>query len=531
MMQARQFSRLLSLAMAAALGSTALTAVSPALAADAATLVVDTAFQLKTADPAREFEPTANLVLHPVYETLVTFAGSDLTKVVPSLASLPAIAPDAKTFTFTLNPAAKFSDGSPVTADDVIFSFNRVKNVKGSPAFLLDGVTIAKGASEGEIVLKTEQPDPGLPFKLANPAVGIVNAKLVKANQGSSDEGADKTDRADTYLASTSAGSGPYVLEKFDMAAEVVLKKNDAYWGAKPKYDQIVVRNVDTSAQQMNVMRGDSQIALDLRPDQLDAIKDTAYTLSVAGADVVFMFTNSNPKISPVAANPDFQQAVRLAIDYDGLLEIAGQGAARPGSIIPTMFAGALPASDGPKRDVEAAKAALAKSGIKDPVIELTYVSDITKNGISFADVAAKMQADLKDVGITANLKPSPVSTFLDDYRAGTLPMTIVWWGPDFPDPSDYLLFGPGEKVGLRAGWQAGAAPEVTEIAKKAAVEIDQAARTKLYDEWQKKLNAQGPFTSLFQPAFSMASSKTLEPVEYNAMWTIDLTAITPAKQ
>ncbi len=50
----------------------------------------------------------------------------------------------------------------------------------------------------------------------------------------------------------------------------------------------------------------------------------------------------------------------------------------------------------------------------------LTYVSDITKNGISFADVAAKLQADLKEVGIGTELKPSPVSTFLDDYRAGT---------------------------------------------------------------------------------------------------------------
>lgn len=525
MMTTRRMLRALPLALAAAMAS------AGALAQDAATLVVDTAFQLKTADPAREFEPTANLVLHPVYETLITFKGSDLTRLEPSLASVPVVSPDAKTFTFTLNPAARFSDGSPVTVDDVIFSFNRVKNVKGSPSFLLDGVTVAKGAGEGEIVLTTAQPDPGLPFKLANPAVGIVNSKLVKANQGSAEEGADKTDRADAFLATTSAGSGPYVLDKFDMAAEVVLRKNDAYWGEAPKYDQIVVRNVDTSAQQMNVMRGDSQIALDLRPDQLDAIRDGAYTLSVPGADVVFLFTNANPDISPIAANPDFQQAVRLAVDYDGLLEIAGEGAARPGSIIPTMFAGALPTADGPKRDVEAARAALARSGITDPVIELTYVSDITKNGISFADVAAKLQADLKEVGIAAELKPSPVSTFLDDYRAGTLPMTIAWWGPDFPDPSDYLLFGPGEKVGLRAGWKEGAAPEVAAIAAKAAVEIDQATRTRLYDDWQKKLNAQGPFTSLFQPAFSMASSKTLEPVAYNAMWTIDLQAVTPAGQ
>ncbi|MBZ9938855.1 ABC transporter substrate-binding protein [Mesorhizobium sp. BR1-1-16] len=531
MMDARRVSRLLSVGMAAALASSALMPIAQAMAQDAGTLVVDTAFQLKTADPAREFEPTANLILHPVYETLVTFKGSDLTKVEPSLSEAPVVSADAKTFTFQLNPAAKFSDGSPVTVDDVIFSLNRVKNVKGSPSFLLDGVTVSKGSKEGEVVLTTEQPDPGLPYKLANPAVGIVNAKVVTANQGSAAADADKTDRADAFFATTSVGSGPYVLEKFDMAAEVVLKRNDAYWGEKPKYEQIVIRNVETSAQQMNVMRDDSQIALDLRPDQLDAIKDAAYTISVPSADVVFMFTNSNADISPVAANSDFQTAVRLAIDYDGIVNIAGEGAVRPGSIIPTMFAGSLPTSEGPTRDVEAAKAALAKSGIKDPTIELTYVSDITKNGVSFADVAAKMQSDLKDVGITATLKPSPVSTFLDDYRAGTLPFTIVWWGPDFPDPSDYLLFGPGEKVGLRAGWKAGSSPAITEIAKKAAVEIDQTTRTKLYDEWQKKLNAEGPFTGLFQPAFSMASSKTLEPVEYNAMWTIDLTAISPAKQ
>ena len=278
MIVARHVSGVLALTMAAAMAST-----SGVWAQDAGTLVVDTAFQLKTADPAREFEPTANLVLHPVYETLVTFTGSDLTKVVPSLASLPVIAPDAKTFTFTLNPAAKFSDGSPVTVDDVIFSFNRVKNVKGSPSFLLDGVTVAKGAKDGEIVLTTEQPDPGLPFKLANPAVGIVNAKVVsRLNQGSADEGADKTDRADSFLATTSAGSGPYVLDKFDMAAEVVLKRNDAYWG-----DQAAIRpdrraQCRHRAQQMNVMRGDSQIALDLRPDQLDA--DQGHRLHALGS-------------------------------------------------------------------------------------------------------------------------------------------------------------------------------------------------------------------------------------------------------
>lgn len=525
MMIARRVSGVLALTMAAAMASAA-----GAWAQDAGTLVVDTTFQLKTADPAREFEPTANLVLHPVYETLVTFTGSDLTTLVPSLSAVPVVSPDAKTFTFALTPGAKFSDGSPVTVDDVIFTLNRVKNVKGSPSFLMDGITVSKGATDGEVVMTTEQPDPGLPYKLANPALGIVNSKLVMANKGSADAGADTADTADTFLATTSAGSGPYTLTKFDMASEVVLTRNDAYWGPKPQYDQIVVRNVDSSAQQMNVARGASQIALDLRPDQLDSIKDTANTLSVAGADVAFLFNNSNPAISKTSSNPDFQEAVRLGIDYDGILDIVGEGAARPGSVIPTMFAGSLPTSDAPTRDVEGAKKALAKSGIASPKVELTYASDLTKNGVSFSDIAAKIQADLKEIGIEVELKPGPISTVLDSYRAGTLEMSVQWWGPDFPDPSDYLLFGPGDKVGLRAGWLEGAAPEVKAIGDKAAVEIDQAARTKLYVDWQKAVNAQGPFISLFQPASAMASSKALEPLAYNAMWTIDLGAVKPAQ-
>lgn len=501
-----------------------------ARAQDAGTLVVDTTFQLKTADPAREFEPTANLVLHPVYENLVTFAGGDLTKLVPSLSSVPVISADAKTFTFALNPAAKFSDGSPVTADDVIFSLNRVKNVKGSPSFLMDGVTVSKGAKDTDIVLKTDQSDPGLPFKLANPALGIVNSKLLMANKGSADAGADKTDMADTFLATTSAGSGPYKLTKFDMASEVVLTRNDAYWGPKPQYEQIVVRNVESSAQQMNVARGASGLALDLRPDQTSSIKDAANTVSVAGADVAFLFNNSSPAISKVSSNRDFQEAVRLGIDYDGLLNIIGEGAVRPGSVIPTMFAGSLPTADAPKRDVEGAKKALAKSGLTSPKVALTYASDLTKDGVSFADVAAKIQADLKEIGIEVDLKPAPIATVLDSYRAGTLEMSVQWWGPDFPDPSNYLLFGPGEKVGLRAGWKDGTAPEVKAIAAKAAVEIDQTTRTKLYVDWQKAVNAQGPFISLFQPAAAMASAKGLEPLAYNAMWTVDLGMIKPAK-
>lgn len=499
------------------------------VAAHAETLVVDTAFQLKTADPAREFEPTANLFMHAAYQNLVTFEGGDLTKLAPSLASVPVVSADSKTFTFTLNPDAKFSDGSPVTVDDVIFSLNRVAQVKGSPSFLMAGVSVAAGANPGEVVLTTESPDPGLPFKLTNPALAVLNSKVMAANGGVADDTASTADKADAYLATASTGSGPYVLEKFDMASEVVLKRNDAYWGTPAAYDEIVIRNVDSSTQMMNVMRGASQIALDVPPDQVASLGDSVSVEQTAGSDVAFLFTNSNPAVSETTANKDFKEAVRYAIDYDGLLSLVGGGATRPGSIVPSMFGGALTTADGPAQDVAKAKEALARSGLANPTVDFAYASDLTKNGVSFADVAAKLQQDLQAVGITANLKPEPVSANLDNYRAGTLQLSVQWWGPDFPDPSNYLLFNPGNTVGLRAGWAAGAAPDVTDLGTKAAAAIEESERAPLYGEWQKALNAEGPFISLFQPAVTVVTSKALDALPYNAMWTVDLGAAKPA--
>ena len=502
----------------------ALSAPCAAMAQDADTLVVDNNFQLRTADPARQFEPTASLVLHPIYETLVTFEGSDLTEVVPSLAGLPDISDDAKTFTFKLADGATFSDGSPVEVKDVVWSLNRVRDLKGSPSFLMNGVTVEVGDNPGEVVMTTEQPDPGLPYKLTNPSLGILNSDVLMENGGT----ADATDGAEGFLAETSVGSGPYVLEKFDIASEVIISRRDDYWGdAQPTFDRIVIRNAESSAQQMNVARGASNIALDLRPDQIASVADRVDAVTAAGADVSFLFVNANPDVTEVGANPDFREAVRYGIDYDGILNLVGEGATRPGSVIPSMFGGALDASRAPSRDLERAKAALERSGIEDPTIHIGYASDLAKHGIAFADVAAKVQADLKEVGIDVVLEPAPVQTNSELYRSGALEMGIAWWGPDFPDPSNYLLFEPGKLVGLRAGWPDGAAPEVTEIGAKAATTTDQDERADLYQEWQMKMNEVSPFIGLFQPATSLVSTKELAPLAYNPMWTVDLSNVT----
>ena len=99
----------------------------------------------------------------------------------------------------------------------------------------------------------------------------------------------------------------------------------------------------------------------------------------------------------------------------------------------------------------------MSASGVGDQKVTLIYPSDLTINGVPFTSMAQKIQASLKEVGINVELSGSPTSNFLDDYRSGKAAFGLSLWGPDYPDPADYLVFTPGQLVGLRAGWPKGA--------------------------------------------------------------------------
>lgn len=215
------------------------------------TLVIDSSFDLKTVDPGREYELTGQMLTKGMYETLLTFANNDLTKPVGDLASSYTLSPDAKTLTLTLAQGRVFSDGTPISADDVVFSLQRLIGMKGNPSFLLDGVTVAK-KDDSTVVLTSATPNAALPFILPNPALSVVNSKVVTANGGTTDE----KDAAEKYLNGASAGSGPYVLKSLDVASQAVLAKNPKYNGPdKPAYDTVVIRNVKAATQVLNVQK------------------------------------------------------------------------------------------------------------------------------------------------------------------------------------------------------------------------------------------------------------------------------------
>jgi peptide/nickel transport system substrate-binding protein len=509
--------------LAACGGSSSSSGASPS-SSSSPSLVVETAFVLKTLDPARMFEPTGLMIDHTLYDTLLTYKGSDVTTPVPDLATSYTASADAKTFTFTLRQGVKFANGDPVTAADVVFSLMRTKNINGNPSFLMAGITAA-APSPGTVVLTSATPNTAIPAILTNPALGIVDEKKVTAAGGSDAANAATADKAETALNTTSEGSGPYTLTSYSTTTQVVLTANPRYWGPKPKYSKIVIRNVEANVQKLDVLKDESQIAVDLSPAQAQGMTGVQI-VNGASPNLFFLLTNDNSKISKITSNPKFQQAVRDGIDYASLVQLAGKGAVQAAGIIPTMFLGSLPAGSGAAYNLSQAKAALAASGTGHPTLKLVYPSDIQVNGISFGDLAARVQQDLQQVGITVQLQGQSIQVALNSYRGGQEELGLWYWGPDFPDPSDYLNFLPGALVGLRAGWAKGADPSLEAMGTTAASTTAKATRETLYQQIQRSMNTSSPFVPLIQPAQILVGAQSVKNLQSNALWLVDLSEL-----
>jgi peptide/nickel transport system substrate-binding protein len=513
----------------AALGVFATVAIATAarsgLAAPSATLVIDRSFEIKTSDPQRAFEPTAQIVDRGVYDTFFTYKGDDLAHPRPLLVQSWTASKDAKTFVFNLRRNVHFADGTPLTAADAVFSFNRLINLKGNPSFLLDGVTVSKRGTY-TVVLKSKAPNAALPSILTNTSLGVVNSKLVRKHGGTSGPGADKNDKAENWLnsaASRGAGSGPYLLQRYSTTSQITLVPNPKYWGPyKAKFKTVVVRNMIAPTQLINIQRGKHEVAIDLSSDQAQTIKGNK-RLNVSTRPstwVFFILMNNDSSVSSITSNRQFQTAVRYALNYPSVVSVAGPGAIQAAGIIPSMFLGSLPRKDAIKQNLTRARAALQASGAGGKSITLEFPSDLTINGVPFASLAQRVQSNLQSAGFHVDLAGSPVGTWLQKYRDGKMAFGLSLWGPDYPDPLDYLAFMPGELVGTRAGWPAGS--DATIVTTKAK------ARQTVYRQIQRRLNAVGPFVPLLQPVQVFVSTKDLRGAVFNAQYQVDVTQVAP---
>jgi peptide/nickel transport system substrate-binding protein len=192
------------------------------------------------------------------------------------------------------------------------------------------------------------------------------------------------------------------------------------------------------------------------------------------------------------------------------------------------MFLGSLPRKEAMTRNLARARSELAASGVGNRSVTLEFPSDLTINGVPFASLAQRVQANLQAAGFNVQLSGAPVGTWLQKYRDGKMAFGLSLWGPDYPDPLDYLAFMPGELVGTRAGWPAGSDATIERMAARARVTTKPAARQAIYRQIQRRLNSVGPFVPLLQPTQVFVSTKDLKGAVFNAQYQVDVTHVSP---
>jgi peptide/nickel transport system substrate-binding protein len=499
-------------------------------AQDERVLVIGHTEQTDFYDPANGFTGTTSMVRRATYDTLVTFPDEDASEILPSLASSWSVSDDGLTYTFSLDEAPRFNNGDSVTADDVAFSLQRLKYVRGHPSFLADGIESAVANEDGTVTVTLLDVRPTFVTELANTAFSITNADVVRANGGTDGMDAAETDAAAEYLNQNSAGTGPYQLESWAPQDETVLVRNPHFVGEAPYFDRILIVNISEAATQKAALEsGQIDIATDLNPDQIAELHDNpdVNVWSGPGQWNHFLIMNADPEIGGPVSDPKVWLAVRLALDYDGYREL-WPGSSTPGTVMNIFLAGAFQQDRALSRDLERSKALLAEAGYPDGFdIDLKY-PDWNAFGIDMNINAQKAQADLAEVGINVNLAPGEFGAALEEYRLGNAGFGYWLWGPDINDPVDVLAFVPGGKVATeRLRFTEERAPaEILELRDAVKRESDAVRRAELFEQIQLWLQESGNFAPFLYPATQTALRNGIVGYNWHPQWVMDVALI-----
>jgi peptide/nickel transport system substrate-binding protein len=489
-------------------------------------LVIGHAESTDSLDPARAFTQTSGIVHKATYDTLVTFPNDSAAKILPSLATSWDISSDGLTYTFTLRDGVKFSNGDPLMADDVAFSITRMINVKSNPSANAGTIASVKADGANKVVLTLNASDPAILSKLVGPGFQIVDSKVVKANGGTDAADADKSDQGEAWLNAHSAGTGPYMLDSWDKQVKTVLVRNPNYWGTAPYFDRIIIQNMPEAASQKTALEaGDVDLALDLTADQVSQMESNKDLTIYKGAGniVHFLLMNQDPNIGGPMANPKVEEAVRLALDYEGYVKLFG--GVTPPSVIPVGFLGAYGSDKALKRDLDKAKSLLKDAGYADGFQVTLDYPDFTFQGVNMDTNAQKVASDLAEVGIKVKLNKQELQVSLDNYRQGKQGFGYWFWGPDYMDPEDYILFMPDLLVGKRANWtEAGGADKTAlDIRDRASKETDPDKRNAVFGEMQDYLQQNGPWAPFLQPGVQTAFRANIQGYVWHPQWLLDV--------
>ncbi|MUT64326.1 peptide-binding protein [Paenibacillus sp. NEAU-GSW1] len=477
------------------------------------TLTVSTFSDIVTVNPLYVQDTASGDIGYLLYSSLYNLdrSGNIVAEPWSLAAELPQISEDGKTYTIKLKNTAKWSDGQPVTADDVVYTINTSINpAAGSPAIAtLDKIDKVEKVDDYTLKITLKQVYAPFQYSLMLSPVPAHILKDVKVEELQAHPYGK--DPAQTVT------NGPWKWSEWKTAQYVSVEADPNYWGeVKPNIQKIVYKiYADQNTEVQALIKGEVDTTLAIPIPQIDAVKSNDKIKLVTGRSssyeyISFNFDpNNHPGKFVPFASQKARQAIAHALNRQGMVDnvLKGTGALMNSPFMPGSWADS-PNAVNYSYDAEQAKKLLAEDGWvagKDGILEkdgkrFSFELQYNSGNSRREQVSTIIQQNLKDVGIEVVPKAMDFATWIDqNITPGKYPAILLGWSLSNPDPDAESIFSSKyfPPTGQNVGWYKN--EKLDKLWVDGYSVVDQAARKTIYDEIAKEISADLPYIFLYQ--------------------------------
>ncbi|HKQ94791.1 MAG TPA: ABC transporter substrate-binding protein [Aestuariivirgaceae bacterium] len=447
-------------------------------------------------DPVRGPSGMSHVVIEQVYSTLMALDPD--ANPYPELAESFEMSADGLEYKFKLRPGVTFHNGDPLTADDVKFSFDRLRAKDSGYSYGAQVESIASVDVVDPLTVSfklSKRTGPFLTY-MAFPGSSIVPKKLVESGHD---------------LNAKPVGTGPFKFVSYEPRSAIKFERNPNYFQAgKPYFDAMEYRIIaDVTALTDAIMSGEVNFSNEIPPKDwatVTANGDLA-TQAVEGSRYYWLLPNN--QVKPLD-DPRVRQAIGLALDRKALVAGAFFGQATPilGGVVPKWnwgFADLNFFKEGP--DVEGAKKLLAEAGHPDGFeTSMTMASSFP----AMVAMAPIIQANLAAVGIKATIGTMEIPRYWDEvWGPSKFDITTMYWVSPLADPDDFVTNN--YKCGMAINVQKSCSPEMDAILDEAKAGATQEERKASYKKMQELSLKEMGIVPLVNSLILIAHAKNLQ--------------------
>jgi peptide/nickel transport system substrate-binding protein len=437
------------------------------------------------------FDNESIWVFEQIYQPLYTVTNNGK-GVKPWLATGYKVSPDKKTYTFTLRPGVKFSNGKPMTSADVKFSIDQTRKAAKGWGYIDSAIKSVDAPTPSTVVIHLKYPWAPLLADLSLFANGIV-----PNNYGG---------KTETQFYNHPIGTGPFKWDYWHKGSALKLVRNPFYWQkGKPYLNSVTWTYVASdNTRELQLKGGQAQI------DEFPAWSTVSSLKSTPGVNMhLFNSTRTdyllfNEKRKPFQ-DVHVRRAISLAINRGALVKAVLFGNGQPAnSFMPPQVPYYQKATAGLQYNLAQAKAEMAKSSVPHGFSTTLLIPSGTSDASTIATI---MQSELKPLGIKVTIKQLDPNTAFLDAQQEKYDMTLSYWTMDIPDPDELVTFAVDPNSGAKSFFTSYNNPTVVKDAHLAEQTLSTSKRQTLYNFIQAHAAADAFMAFLYYSPYAYATS------------------------